>query len=786
MRSPVALFSIALMIGVSPVAAKPTISPQGTSRVVAVFAGFPDEDPELTSPPSYAQNLFDPDLSGSFVHFYHEMSLGKLDLEGTVLPTYYASDRRASEYPLPEYDNRGYFGAFTREVLENADREVGFGRFDNDGPDGLPNSGDDDGYVDFLFILVKSTPAGFLPGDATGIAELGWEEDFITDDPSPSGYVKIHTDLGSIQRVGNLTHAVGVMAHEFGHALGLPDLYDTFHEGREDDSAGIGNWGLMGRGARGWNGNDGPVPFSAWSREQLGWANVVEITDDVVGRILKDVATTDTVYKISVGGGYYLIENRQSAMSHYDRKLPQDGLLIWHVEPSKGTNEDEENKKVDLVCADGLYIDRGYPDGTVAAPGSGRDNLDFWAHDEYEDYRSDRNGNLGDSTDVFDGVRFTAFTPNTNPSSKEGIWIKHIRRRGTDMIADIQVSKWAGSIAEDVTWAGVVNVVGDIVIEEGATLDIYPGTVVRFSPTDARGSGTDPKRCEVDVFGALKMTKRGDPITFTTQGRGTWVGVRLHGPAASIYWYTNPEIRIEDSDHGIFWSEHPGAKRPKLVRYTVEDRELGNGDGVLNPGETAELVLDVHNWTWSPFRVALYTYDPFVTECEISPFGFGNAIPGQTEPLTALLTVSPDCPEGHRVSFNVELKSSNETWVDTFSLTVNGLEMEHSDALLTNIREDDPRHTLPISFGLEQNVPNPFNGETVTSFELPYASEVTLTIFNVAGQIMKQWQGSWAAGRHHLTWNGQDEAGINVASGVYLYRLEAKNFAETRRMTLVR
>ena len=62
----------------------------------------------------------------------------------------------------------GRFAAFNREVLANVDAEIDLGRYDNDGPDGLPNSGDDDGYVDFLFINLRSVPTDFFVGTATG------------------------------------------------------------------------------------------------------------------------------------------------------------------------------------------------------------------------------------------------------------------------------------------------------------------------------------------------------------------------------------------------------------------------------------------------------------------------------------------------------------------------------------------------------------------------------------------------------------------------------------------
>jgi hypothetical protein len=639
--------------------------------------------------------------------------------------------------------------------------------------------------VDFIFVIVKSNPPGFLPGNATGIAKLGLKNEFVTNDPTPSGYIKITSFRGATQRVWNFASAVGIMAHEFGHALGLPDLYDLSCKGPEDDSAGIGCWGLMGRGALGWDGNGGPVPFCAWSREQLGWANIVEIGEDIVAQVLTDLTTTGTLYKIPLDkeGNYYLIENRQSTKSTYDRHIPHDDLLIWYIR-FRGFNSDERNKRIDLVCADGLYLDRGYPDGAVAAPNSGRDNLDFWAHDKYDPYCSDHTGNLGDATDVFDGVQFTAFTPHTNPKSEGGTYVEHIRRSGTDLIADIRVPKCSGAIAEDVTWQGLINVAGDIVVEEGATLTILAGTVVCFSPSDALRSGADPDRCEVEVFGTLKFLGKGGPVRLTAEGKGTWCGIRLHEATASMNPYT--EIRVENCDQGIFWSEHPDVKRPEFFQCIVRDSEEGgNGDGVLNPGETVRLVLDIRNWTKMPFRVDFSAEDPFVADTKMLPFG--TVLPGKTERSAGFLTVAPDCPDGHSISFNiafVEFKTGT-TWTETFSLPVNGLK-EHNTALITDVGETDPLHTLPCSFALRQNIPNPFNAETVISFELPRPTDLTLTIFNAVGQTIKQWQGSWSAGHHTLTWNGQDEDGAPVASGVYFYRLQTEEFTQTHTATLLR
>ena len=130
------------------------------------------------------------------------------------------------------------------------------------------------GYADYVFINVLSTPRNFITGGATGIAGLGVNGPFATRDTGASGrfiHVGSWAYAVSMSREGDYSQTVGSMAHEFGHVFGLPDLYDVEYTGPEDDSAGIGKWGLMGWGAEGWNGDDGPNPFCASSLKQLGW-----------------------------------------------------------------------------------------------------------------------------------------------------------------------------------------------------------------------------------------------------------------------------------------------------------------------------------------------------------------------------------------------------------------------------------------------------------------------------------------------------------------------------------
>ena len=89
---------------------------------------------------------------------------------------------------------------------------------------------------------------------------------------------------------------------------------------------------------------------------------------------------------------------------------------------------------------------------------------------------------------------------------------------------------------------------------------------------------------------------------------------------------------------------------------------------------------------------------------------------------------------------------------------------------------------LPAEFALSQNVPNPFNPATTIAYDLPKASDVTLTIFTVTGQqVAALVSGPQKAGHYEVRWDGS-----GCGDGVYLYRLEAGDFVETRRMLLLK
>ena len=95
---------------------------------------------------------------------------------------------------------------------------------------------------------------------------------------------------------------------------------------------------------------------------------------------------------------------------------------------------------------------------------------------------------------------------------------------------------------------------------------------------------------------------------------------------------------------------------------------------------------------------------------------------------------------------------------------------------------------VPVEISLHQNYPNPFNPSTTISFDITQTSSfVRLEVYNMKGQKVKQLiNGQLSAGQHTIVWNGLDDDGKFVTSGVYFYKLKTNNFEKTRKMLLIK
>ncbi len=94
---------------------------------------------------------------------------------------------------------------------------------------------------------------------------------------------------------------------------------------------------------------------------------------------------------------------------------------------------------------------------------------------------------------------------------------------------------------------------------------------------------------------------------------------------------------------------------------------------------------------------------------------------------------------------------------------------------------------IPETYSLHNNYPNPFNPSTTISFSIPKVSEIELSVINILGQVVRTLHdGQITAGNHEVVWDGKNESGSQVASGVYFYRLKADGFEDSKKMVMLK
>ncbi|HDY88930.1 MAG TPA: T9SS type A sorting domain-containing protein [bacterium] len=413
-------------------------------HMVVIFTKFKGEAPGDTLVPSWAKYMFD-GKPGSIPHYFDQISLGQIKVTGEYLPKLYEMPR-----PSDFYVKR--IVTYTKDIIKllDKDKSVDFSNFDNDGPDGIPGSEDDDEYVDYIVLMPISHPYDFIVRSADGVGFLRLYETFYTRNKnSLNRFIKIDKFSGCIASAPNLNQALGLICHEYSHSFGLPDLYDGHFKDNESDSAGIGFWGIMGHGILGWYGTGGPSAPCAYTRMLMGCIGINNSNLVDIYGVHRDIRISDVglengkVYRIWIDEWeYFLIEYRRNDGIYYDRKIPNNGLLIWHILERENSNRTEEIKLCDLESPDGRYKDAGFPVGETPKSNTGGDNLDFWSHNSW--YTSQYAGNLGDATDVYDGVKYTRFTPFTNPNTSTKIKnnftkieIFNIHPEGNEMVFDV-------------------------------------------------------------------------------------------------------------------------------------------------------------------------------------------------------------------------------------------------------------------------------------------------------------------------------------------------------------
>jgi hypothetical protein len=584
----------------------------------------------------------------------------------------------------------------------------------------------------------------------------------------------------------------------------------------------------MGYGAWGAGGNtpESPAHLCAWSKIELGWVDPINVTANLFDVALPPIETSPVVYKIWRNGNpqseYFLVENRQQL--GFDTPAPGHGLLIWHIDYNNYAWHD----RIELEQADGLNeLDQG----------NGQRPDPHYYHQL-----------LGDDGDPFPGsTNNTRFGPNTNPSSNDdngvptGVYVDNISETGNTVTAHLIINydfPPPGSADLKYVCSGVQLQWSD---PSGASPDGYNvyrkfgfgDWVIRNSQLIIDTTFTDldvALNCDFQyrvkaVYGAIES----DPVatdtyylpdpaaldyllvgTESTEGLNFWYKSILDslGLEGEIVEHILPYCGNRLADLPLLWLvSYPPRPQPWDELY---DRDIALMDYLDRGGNV--YVDDLY----LTFVDTLYTSYLFygITTCISYPFMGVDGVAGTfAEGLSYDLAdtmwssnVVPalDPPEGGIVlEDNVEC-GCVDLYVDRqgYKAVVNsqaihefldgpgGTRLEYFNRMMnffgipTSVDENDAR-VLPEDYLVLEAYPNPFNSSVNLRIESALDTEYTLEIFDITGRRIGSFDK--AEGGHEVTWDGRNDFGERVSSGVYFARVSSGDHkSSTVKLTLLK
>lgn len=267
--------------------------------------------------------------------------------------------------------------------------------------------------------------------------------------------------------------------------------------------------------------------------------------------------------------------------------------------------------------------------------------------------------------------------------------------------------------------------------------DTLPPTGWQVLDNDGSGSAWEFQQAILFTSGDTVLPQTGQSFWFSNFNNANSSGLIDE-------WLISPQIPAANFDELTFYAGAIGGSFPDSLKLLISTTGTNPSDFV----EVAYVQVPGPTGSWHEF-----TFD-------ISAFS-GSPI---------YFAVNYYIVDGGPTGSN-----SDNVWVDHFIIT-GDQPVGISDS-----------EEVPNQFELAQNYPNPFNPGTTIRYALPYQAEVRLEIYNALGQLVKVLVNkSQTAGIKTVNWNGTNQFGEPVSSGVYLYRLKAGNHIQTRKMMLLK
>ena len=266
---------------------------------------------------------------------YTRPSGGRVPMTGSVRDYYYDNSNHLFDphfdvvgpvqvpYSCRDPHSTDNSDAIFNAALAAVDPDVDFSDYDTDG----------DGYVDMVFFLV----AGFSANYGGNNENYLWPHMYYLYWSPPLdgvqfGLYACSTEIAGWEGYWSDVNGIGTFCHEFGHVLGLPDLYDTDYNGSGGESLNPGEWSVMADGS-GSNFGRNPVGYSLYERYALGFTTPILLEEGGVYE-MQALDESNQGYRLNTPNEneFFLIENRQPGK--WDRYLPGHGMMVARVDSS--------------------------------------------------------------------------------------------------------------------------------------------------------------------------------------------------------------------------------------------------------------------------------------------------------------------------------------------------------------------------------------------------------------------------------------------------------------------
>ncbi len=737
--------------------------------------------------------------TGSFRDFYQEISYGQF-LPISTLGEWFTSSHSHDYFANSNPDGYTHLKELIRQAVDDMEANgFDWSKYDNDG----------DGYVDALNVIHAGP--GAEEGDETNIWSHKW---------SLGGYavqydgvtISSYTVNPEIQG-GNIV-AIGVLCHEFGHALGLPDLYDTDYT-----SSGAGKLALMASGSWGTSGNSPyfPSAMNAWCKSELGWSNVYELDQTSDEIALQQSYSNNLVYKVNHvtdNSEYWLIENRQKVGT--DTLMPSPGLTIWHVDEEMTStgwapNNNEPHYGVAIEQADGLFEleNGGSSDGGDVFPGT-TNNREF-SHttvpstESYYGYPSMiRVDNISDPGEymTFDIEFNEIITATAYPISGSGnAFSEGSMHIGFENEMDLQ------SLSFSMNFSPAPLEVTDVHILDRLTVDSI--TVDGFDfilHNPVLESGTGPV-LEVFLFantGAFfECDVTLENVLATRHNDGAEIGM-IFNQSATYTIYSQDQIYSINDGTGVsggsasYEIELNNSVPIRMLVFNIVDTPNflipvdepftdSNSNGMWDEGEIFD---DLNgNNIWSPAiettsRTEYWDISYNYTESGVQVLGNSWEYPidiGDGPIFKINNQVDPGLPIGQVINLELTgelmmdyLGNTNMSFINAAGAIVISNTAGIEDALSPNI------------FSVEDAYPNPFNPNTTITYTLQTPTVVNVSIYNLEGQLVYLENAHTLSGRNEFHWNGLSRNGKSLSSGTYFIQINTDSDTHISKVILLK